>query len=74
MRRFSIRFDLSDYKDPIRIEKDFMQLFPKQDWNKITYRFIEYGRNICPARKHLCDKHPLTEIFPRASNIWPKSK
>jgi endonuclease-3 len=74
VRRFAIRFDLSDYKDPIRIEKDFMKLFPKKDWNTITYRFIEYGRNVCPARKHDCEAHPLTSIFPEAQIIWPKAK
>ena len=74
VRRFSIRFNLSDYKDPIKIEKDLLLLFSKKDWNTITYRFIEYGRNICPARKHECLLHPLTRIYPHAAMVWPKAK
>jgi len=74
VRRFSIRFDLSDFKDPVRIEKDFMEIFPKKEWNKITYGLIEYGRQICTAREHDCKDHPLTKIYPKAASIWPRAK
>lgn len=73
VRRTALRFDLSDYKDPVRIEKDLMEIVPKKDWFKITYLFIEYGREICSARPHECSNHPLTKIYPEAANIWPKS-
>lgn len=73
VRRFSIKFDLTDHKDPKQIEKDLMQLIPKKDWFKSTYLFIEYGRNICPARKHDCENHPLTKLYRKAAHIWPKS-
>ncbi|MCI0619695.1 endonuclease III [Candidatus Wolfebacteria bacterium] len=74
VRRFAIRFDLSDYTDPVRIERDLMTLLPKREWNTITYRLIDYGRAICPARKHDCGEHPLTKIYPLAANRWPKAK
>ena len=74
VKRFAQRFDLSDYKDPVRIEKDFMEIFPIEEWNKITYLLIEYGRHICPARPHKCSTHPLTKIYPKAGALWPKSK
>lgn len=74
VRRFVIRFDLSDFKDPVRIEKDLMFLLPKSEWNKITYRLIEYGRQICHARPHDCRDHPLTKIFPIVADTWPKAK
>lgn len=74
VKRYAQKLNLSNYKDPIRIERDLMELVPKEDWNTITYRFIEYGRQICPARKHDCGEHPLTLIYPKAANIWPKAK
>lgn len=74
VRRFAIRFDLSDSKDPKIIEKDLMMICPKKDWMNLTYRFIDYGREICPARKHDCAKHPLTKIYPPAVENWPKAK
>jgi endonuclease-3 len=73
VRRFAIKFDLTDYKDPQKIEKDLMEIFPKSEWFNITYCFIEYGRKICPARVHDCKNHPLTKIYPPSANIWPKS-
>lgn len=72
--RFSNRFDLSRHRDPKKIEQDLMRLFPKREWNTITYGFIEYGRHICPARKHNCANHPLTKIYPKAATLWPKAK
>ena len=74
VRRFVIRFDLSGHKDPRRIEQDLMKLLPKKDWFLFTYYMIEYGREICPARKHDCTDHPLTNIYPKAANIWPASR
>jgi endonuclease III len=48
-----------------------MQLFPKKEWNKITYGLIDYGRHICPRRKHDCVGHPLSKIYPKAANTFP---
>tara|TARA_B100000745_G_scaffold273080_1_gene201295 strand:- start:242 stop:910 length:669 start_codon:yes stop_codon:yes gene_type:complete len=74
VKRFAQRFDLSDYTDPVRIEKDLMEIFPQKEWNEITYLLIEYGRDICPARKHDCEDHPITKIYPKARDIWPRAK
>lgn len=73
VRRTAIRFDLSDFKDPVRIEQDLMVIIPKKDWFNSTYLFIEYGREVCNARKHPCIDHPLTLIYPKAAKIWPAS-
>jgi len=74
VRRFAYRFDLSDFLDPKKIEKDLMQITPKEDWFHLTFRFIDYGRDYCPARKHECKDHPLTKIWPQAANRWVKSR
>jgi endonuclease-3 len=74
VRRFAIRFDLSDYADPVRIERDLIQLLPRSEWNAVTYRLIDYGRAVCPARKHDCAEHPLTKVYPPAAIRWPKAK
>ncbi|PIP73051.1 MAG: endonuclease III [Candidatus Lloydbacteria bacterium CG22_combo_CG10-13_8_21_14_all_47_15] len=72
VRRFARRFDLTNSSDPKIIERDLMELFPKKEWFKLTYRFIEYGRRVCPARRHECTKHPLTKIYPVAAHRWLK--
>jgi endonuclease-3 len=57
--RLSQKFGLTNHKDPVKIEQDLMKLLPKKDWFFFTYGMIEYGRQICPARKHDCTNHPL---------------
>jgi endonuclease-3 len=73
VRRFAIKFDLTDYERAKKIEEDLMRLFPKEEWFVTSNRLILYGREICPAREHECEDHPLTKIYPPAANTWPKS-
>ncbi len=73
VRRFALKFGLTDSKDPKKIEQDLMKLLPKKEWFSFTYRAIEYGRQICPARKHACEDHPLSKIYPPAAETWPKA-
>jgi endonuclease-3 len=74
VRRFAIRFELTDHKDPKRIEQDLMEIMPKEEWWTFNHRLVLYGRYICKANKHDCEEHPLTAIYPKAASIWPKSK
>jgi endonuclease-3 len=67
VRRFTVRFDLSDHKDPVRIERDLMLLLPKKEWFNFTYRVIDYGRTIAPARPYDISKDPLLKIYPPAA-------
>jgi len=63
VRRLSNLLGLSPEKNPDKMEKDWMQIFPKQEWPKISYRLIEYGRKYCPAKKHDHSECPLTKIL-----------
>ena len=74
VRRFAIKFDLSDYTDPVRIERDLMELLPKKEWFHFTYLVIEYGRNMAPAHKRDHGNDPLVRIYPPAGKRFPKSK
>ncbi len=74
VRRFAIRLDLSDFSDPVRIERDLMEIMPKSEWWGFNHRLVHYGRDVCPARKHDCGEHPLTLIYPKAVIVWPKAR
>lgn len=65
--RFCARFDLSDYQDAVRIEKDLMQILPKKEWGHFTHRVIHYGRYLAPARAYDITKDPLINIYPPAA-------
>ena len=62
VRRLSRLLGLTKENDPVKIERDLMQIFPKSEWFGITYRLIDYGRKYCPARSHAHDKCPLSKI------------
>jgi endonuclease-3 len=66
--RFTRRFDLSDYRDAVRIERDLMALVPKKEWPYLSHRIVFYGRYLAPARKYDTSKDPLVKIYPLAKN------
>jgi endonuclease III len=74
VRRFALRFDLTDNTDLTKISHDLQALVPKKDWKYVNNGLILYGRYICPARVHDCIGHPLTKLWPQALSRWPKAK
>lgn len=62
VKRLSLLFGLTTSTNPDKIEKDLMEILPKDEWQKFTLRMIDYGRKYCPAHcKHaLC---PLKEYI-----------
>lgn len=66
VKRFALRYDLSDHTDTDKIERDLMEIVPKKDWYTFTYRVIEYGRHIAPARVYDTSKDPLVALYPPA--------
>ncbi|HVZ75901.1 MAG TPA: endonuclease III [Candidatus Paceibacterota bacterium] len=65
--RFVARFDLSDYRDAVHIERDLMAIVPASEWRLFTHRVIHYGRYLAPARPYDLSKDPLVKIYPPAA-------
>ena len=59
VKRLSQRLGLTTHKSPDKIEKDLMTIIPRHIWGAITYLLIEHGRNVCKARRPLCEKCAL---------------
>ncbi len=72
--RFVQRFDLSDFSDAVRIERDLMQLLPKKEWGEFTHRVIHYGRYLAPARTYDTTKDPLVKVYPLAAKQFRARK
>ena len=68
--RFVKRFDLSDYTDAVRIERDLMEILPRKEWPHFTHRVIYYGRRMAPARKYDTSKDPLVKIYKQAATVF----
>ncbi len=68
--RFVRRFDLSEHRDPKKIELDLMLLLPKREWPVFTHRVIHYGRYLAPARRYDTSKDPLVKLYPKAGKVF----
>jgi len=62
VRRVARRLDLTAESDPVKIEHDLRRLYPQQEWPAISMRFIQFGRDICDARRPLCGECELNRI------------
>ena len=59
IHRLAQRWRLSQGKSVVQTERDLKSCFPKHAWNKLHLQMIYYGRNFCPARKHILDNCPI---------------
>lgn len=57
--RVSQRLGLTTHKDPEKIERDLMDLVPKELWVKFCHQLILHGRQLCQSRKPRCEICPL---------------
>lgn len=64
VRRVAGRLGLTKNDDPVKIEKDLMEIIPKKEWGNITHLLIFHGRKTCQAKKPLHDKCVLVDICP----------
>ncbi|MBW1615521.1 MAG: endonuclease III [Deltaproteobacteria bacterium] len=55
-------------QDATKAEFALMKVVPKKDWNDFSLRLIFFGRQICIARKPLCDKCPLYRLCTEHKN------
>ncbi|MBA2686949.1 MAG: endonuclease III [Gemmatimonadaceae bacterium] len=62
--RVSLRLGLTTETDPVKAEKQLMQLFPRQNWAMLSHLMIFHGRRICVARVPKCEICPLNDICP----------
>ena len=64
--RLSHRLGLSEVKNRDKIERDLMEVFPKEKWLAVNYLLIEHGRKVCDAKKPDCGACVLSEFCPSA--------
>lgn len=62
VRRISQLLGLTTHEDPVKIEKDLMEILPKDEWARFALSLILYGREYCSARPHDHANCPLSQI------------
>lgn len=69
VRRVTNRIGLTAEADPVKIETDLKALFPEAEWAGVSMRIIQFGRDICDARKPLCAECDLVSLCD-----WPDKR
>lgn len=62
MIRISNRIGLVSVKDPKKIEFALKKIIPKEEGSDFCHRIVLFGRDVCSARKPLCDECKMSEI------------
>jgi len=65
--RLSRRLQLSENRDPVKLEFDLADIVPKKDWTLFCHRLILHGRGVCMARKPKCPECPIAPYCPAAN-------
>jgi len=64
--RLSRLLRLTRHTDPVKIEKDLMELVPREDWTLVSHLLILHGRAVCIARRPKCGACVLADLCPSA--------
>lgn len=64
--RLAGRLGLTRETAPEKIERDLMDIIPRERWILLSHQLIWHGRRICHARKPSCDTCPLVPNCPSA--------
>jgi endonuclease-3 len=62
--RLSNRLGWTKHQDAVKIERDLMEIVPKEEWLHFSHRLIQHGRKVCDARKPLCGVCTLAKWCP----------
>lgn len=63
--RISRRLGLTQESDAVKVERDLIGLLPKKEWINYSHRMIHHGRQVCNARRPLCDECSMNHFCPR---------
>jgi endonuclease-3 len=64
VKRLAYRLGITKNGDPVKIEKDLMEITPRNEWGNISHLLIFHGRKICQAKKPNHQECVLYDICP----------
>ncbi len=64
VHRVSRRLGLTRHDDPVKIERDLIEIVPRPGWIAFGTRMIAHGRRVCGARNPLCGSCALLAECP----------
>ncbi len=63
--RISRRLGFTRDTDPEKVEAQLMEIVPRADWTLYAHLLISHGREICTARRAVCESCPLIALCPQ---------
>lgn len=68
-QRLARRLGLSRDDDPVKIERDLMDLLPRDAWTDFAHQLVFHGRRVCASRKPRCGDCRLRELCPSRQDV-----
>ena len=65
--RLAVRLGLTSEKDPVKVERELMPLFPRDEWTDVAHVLIFHGRRVCDARAPKCAVCAVADICPSST-------
>ena len=70
--RISRRTGLTRATDPVKAERELMEILPRKRWVDFSHQMIYHGRRVCDARKPRCEECSMRRFCPRVGVAGPK--
>ncbi len=64
VQRLSRLLKLTRHDDPVKIERDLMELLPRDKWTWWSHTLIQHGRQVCIARRPRCEDCVVNRLCP----------
>ena len=64
VHRLTRLLKLTKQDDPVKIERDLMELVPRDQWTWFSHTLIHHGRQVCIARRPRCEDCVLNRLCP----------
>jgi len=64
VHRLSRLLGLTRQDDPVKIERDLMEIVPRADWTWFSHTLILHGRTVCIARRPKCAECVINRLCP----------
>ncbi len=65
VKRLAYRLGFTEETDPVKVEKDLMEVIPESEWIFSGHAIILHGRAVCDAKKPQCDACTLRPLCPQ---------
>jgi endonuclease III len=62
--RLARRLRWTTQEDPVKVEQEVGELFPRKEWTLLSHRMIWHGRRVCHSRRPACGACGIGRLCP----------